>query len=81
IKIYTVYLNRRADRWEKVCKEFDRFGIDEVEHYEAIDGKEFDWSTIKYNPSLLVGELGLIETHINLIKEAKEKGYKSVLIF
>jgi GR25 family glycosyltransferase involved in LPS biosynthesis len=80
-KVYCVNLNRRPDRWEKVCKEFERIGIDEVERYEAIDGKEFDWTTIKYNPNLLVGELGLIETHINLIKEAKEKNYKSVLIF
>lgn len=79
-KVYCVNLNRRPDRWEKVTEEFKKLGFDEVERYEGIDGKEFDWSTVKYNPTLLVGELGLIETHINLIKEAVEKKYKSVLI-
>ena len=80
-KVYCVNLNRRPDRWEKVQSEFAKFGFDEVERYEAIDGKDFDWSNIKYNPSLLVGELGLVETNINIIKEAIEKKYKSVLIF
>lgn len=80
-KVYCINLKRRPDRWEKVQAEFAKFGFDEVDRYEAIDGKEFDWSNVKHNPSLLVGELGLIETNINIIKDAIENGYKSVLIF
>ncbi len=79
-KAYCVNLNRRPDRWEKVTKEFERLGFEGVERYEAIDGRDYDWSNTKYAPNLLVGELGLIQTHINLIKEAMENGYKSVLI-
>jgi len=80
-KVYCINLKRRSDIWEKDKVEFSKFGFDEVERYEAIDGKEYDWSNIKHNPSLLVGELGLIETNINIIKEAMSKKYKSVLIF
>jgi len=80
-KVYCVNLNRRPDRWEKVQLEFKKFGFEGVERYEAIDGKEFDWSAVKHNPSLLVGELGLVETHINLIKDAIKNDYKSILIF
>jgi glycosyl transferase family 25 len=80
-KTYCVNLNRRPDRWEKVKQEFNRIGVSGIERYEAIDGKDYDWTNIKYNPSLLVGELGLIETHINLIKDAIKNNYSSILIF
>lgn len=78
-KIYCVNLARRSDRWETTKKEFERFGLLNVNRYEAIDGSTYDWSNI--NSNLLVGELGLIETHINIIKEAIENKYETILIF
>lgn len=78
-KIYCVNLTRRPDRWTEVQKEFERVGITDVERYVAIDGSTRDWSYL--NSHLLSGELGLIETHINIIKEAIDKKYKSILIF
>lgn len=78
-KIYCVNLNRRPDRWSDVQKQFEQMGINGVERYEAIDGSTRDWSHL--NSHLLSGELGLIETHINIIKEAIDKKYKSILIF
>ena len=79
-KTYCINLGRRPDRWEKVCNEFKRLGFDDIKRFEAIDGKVFDWSKTKHNPNLLVGELGLIETHINLIKEAIDDKIKTILI-
>lgn len=78
-KIYCVNLTRRPDRWDEVQKEFERVGLSGIERYEAIDGSTYDWSHV--NSHLLVGELGLIETHINIIKDAIENKYDSVLIF
>lgn len=78
-KIYCVNLNRRPDRWDEVQKEFERVGLSGIERYEAIDGATYDWSNVKSH--LLAGELGLIETHINIIKEAIDKKYESILIF
>lgn len=78
-KIYCINLARRTDRWEESQKEFEKVGLIGVEKYEAIDGSTYDWSNIK--SGLLVGELGLIETHINIIKEAVENKYESILIF
>lgn len=78
-KIYCVNLNRRPDRLEEVQKEFERVGLSGIERFEAIDGSTYDWSHTKSH--LLVGELGLIETHINIIKEAIDKKYESILIF
>lgn len=80
-KIYCINLNRRLDRWEKASALFNEYNFDEVERFEAIDGKELDLTNIPHNSSLLAGELGLLETNINLIKEAQEKNYKAVLIF
>jgi len=78
-KIYCVNLNRRPDRWELAQQEFARVGLTAVERYEAVDGASYDWSNVVSH--LLVGELGLIETHINIIKEAIAKNYESILIF
>lgn len=80
-KVFCINLKRRTDRWEKAINTFKEYEFDEVERYEAIDGKELDLTNIPHNTSLLVGELGLLETNINLIKEAYVNNYESVLIF
>lgn len=75
-KIYCINLDRRKDRWEETIKELDKWGIsDEVERYSAVDGSLLE-NPYKVNN----GELGLIETHLKIIKEAKDKNYKNVLI-
>jgi len=79
-KVYCINLDKRPDRWEKVSKIFEKNGIDNVERYSAVDGNTIDLSTMKYNKSLLSGELGILETHLNLIKEAQEKKYNSILV-
>jgi len=79
-KVYCINLERRPDRWDKVNIEFNRVGFDDVIKFKAIDGKKLDTSKFKHNPNLLLGELGVMETHINIITEAKENKYSSVLI-
>ena len=66
-KVYCINLKRRLDRWEKVTNTFNKFGFDEVERFEAVDGKELDLSGVPHNSNLLLGELGLLETNINFI--------------
>jgi hypothetical protein len=80
-KTYCINLERRPDRWSKVIVEFKKVGFfDDVTKYKAIDGKELDTSKFKHNPNLLLGELGVMETHINIIREAKESEFSSILI-
>jgi len=76
-KIYCVNLDRREDRWEETVDELKKWDLlDIVDRYSAIDGKTLKNETKKIND----GELGLVETHIQIIKEAKEKNYKNILI-
>jgi GR25 family glycosyltransferase involved in LPS biosynthesis len=79
-KVYCINLDKRSDRWGKVSKIFVDNNIDGVERYSAVDGNSLNVDNITYNKSLLKGELGILETHIKLIKEAKEQKLKSILI-
>jgi glycosyl transferase family 25 len=79
-KIYCINLDRRPDRWEKVSKTFDELDIKDVVRYSAIDGNTLDLDSIKYNKNLNRGELGILETHLQLVQEAKDVGYKQIMI-
>ncbi len=75
-KIYCINLDRREDRWKETMKELDKWGMtDEVERYSAVDG-----SLLENHYNVNNGELGLIETHLKIIKESKDNNYKNVLI-
>jgi GR25 family glycosyltransferase involved in LPS biosynthesis len=79
-KAYCINLDRRLDRWETTQPMFNKLGFGEIERYRAIDGKTMDLTKFKNKGPLLVGELGIMQTHINIITEAKEKCYKNILI-
>lgn len=79
-KIYCINLDKRTDRWDKVSKTFDELGIKNVVRYSAVDGSTMDLTSVKYEPSLLKGELGILETHLNLLQEAKDEGLKQIVI-
>lgn len=74
-KIYCINLDRRPDRWAKAKEQFDKFNI-EVERFSAVDGNVLENKT-----KLLNGELGIIKSNLEVIKQAKEKRYKNILIF
>lgn len=79
-KIFCINLDKRTDRWEKVSKIFSDVGIKNVVRYSAVDGSTLDLTNIKYKPSLLKGELGILETHLKLLQEAKDAGLKEIVI-
>lgn len=75
-KIFVINLDRRPDRYEDFKKEMSKYGIENVERFSAIDG-----STISTNDvPLLTGEIGVLLSHLEIIKKCKEEGYDNVLI-
>jgi hypothetical protein len=72
--IYCINLDKRTDRWEDCVKQFKKHNLT-VERFSAIDG-----SIVENPTSLLPGEYGVLSTHIELIKDAKSKGYNNILI-
>jgi GR25 family glycosyltransferase involved in LPS biosynthesis len=65
-KIIYINLERRKDRKEQIEKQLDEFKLS-YERFEAIDNKE-------------QGTLGCGYSHLNVLKLAKERGYKNILI-
>ena len=75
-KIYCINLDRREDRWKETSEELNKWGLSEcVSRYSAIDGNTLSNDTVINN-----GELGILNTHIKIINEAKENNYKNILI-
>ena len=75
-KVYVINLDRRPDRFDSFKKELEKYGIEEVERFSAIDG-----TTIMSNEiPLLAGELGVLESHLQIIKKCREENVKNVLI-
>ena len=66
-KIFYINLNKRQDRREQIEKELNDFGLN-YERFEAIE----------YEP---MGSYGCGMSHLQILKLAKEKNYKNILIF
>lgn len=67
-EIYCINLDERTDRWEHAQEEFRKAGIlDRVIRFSAIRDAD--------------GRLGVIKSNLTIIKIAKEKKLKNVLIF
>jgi len=76
-KIYCINLDRRKDRWDETVNELNKWGLlNQVERYSAIDGNTIKDNKFRINN----GELGLLNTHLDIIKDAKTKNYKSILL-
>lgn len=75
--IYCINLKHREDRWENCQNQFNKFDM-VVERFDAINGKEVEPNG---KNGLLPGEIGVIRSNYNVIKDAKEKGYKQIVIF
>jgi len=79
-KIYCLNLDKRKDRWIKTKKKLDEFGIN-VERFPAIDGDDLTDEQLKKYDKINKYEIGCMLSHYGIIKEAKEKHYKRILIF
>jgi GR25 family glycosyltransferase involved in LPS biosynthesis len=66
-KIYCINLDERPDRWESALNEFKKVGLDSVERFSAVKHDK--------------GVIGCRESHLNIIKKAKENKLNNVLIF
>ena len=72
-----INLARRRDRWAKVQAQFQQQQI-EIARWNAMDGSAIqappDW---RYSP----GAYGCSLSHLEAVREAKARGYESLLIF
>ena len=76
-KVYCINLDRRKDRWEETVTELKKWNLfQDVDRISAVDGNLIVNKTNLINN----GELGLVETHLNLIRNAKNKKYKNILL-
>lgn len=76
-KIYCINLKHRVDRWDNCLRQFKENGLN-VERFDAVNGKELAPNGLN---GLMSGEVGVIRSNYNVIKDAKEKGYKNIIIF
>lgn len=75
--VYCINLDHRKDRWEECNLHFNKHNI-KVERFSAINGKEV---TPEGVGKLLPGEVGVIRSNYEVVKDAKEKGYQQIVIF
>jgi len=76
-KAYCINLDHRKDRWEECKTHFTKHGI-VVDRFSAINGKEVAPEGVG---ELLPGEVGVIRSNYNVVKDAKDNGYKQIVIF
>lgn len=74
--IYCINLDSRTDKWEQAQTEFKTHNIDGVKRFSAIKGNPDNLPT-----KLLPGEVGCLLSHLQIIKEAKEKNLDNIVVF
>lgn len=81
--VYLINLDRRTDRLSESIKECKKINLT-FERFSAIDGREHNLIIQEYpgykQNAWNAGALGLLETTIKIIKDAKSNNYKSILI-
>jgi GR25 family glycosyltransferase involved in LPS biosynthesis len=73
-----INLDRRPDRWQQMQLKFDRHGIHPVRRFPALDGDNLN---IPANWIHTPGAYGCLLSHLQVIREARQLGASSVLIF
>jgi hypothetical protein len=76
-KVYCINLDRRSDRLENFTNQVNKFDLGEFERFSAYDGKRLNLSN-QFN--LKPGEIGIIMSNLDIIKDAKKNKYNSILI-
>lgn len=86
-KVYVLNLDRRPDRIENIKNKLDLLNI-KFERFSAIDGNnisdsEYDFTGFIQGKGMLENKYALacLRSHIEIIKDAKFKGYNRILIF
>lgn len=78
--IYLINLERRPDRLEAATKQLQSMGIS-FERIQAVDGDNINFELTTSAHAWNKNSAALAMTTLNILKDAKEKGYKSILIF
>ena len=74
---YCINLARATERKEMCLQEFKKHSLD-VSFWEATEGRHVKKSS--YNPQLNNGEIGVYHSQLKLIRHAKKKNFKNILI-
>ena len=73
-----INLDRRPERWEQSQLEFARHQIKFVRRFPALDGKVL---TIPSHWNYTPGAYGCLLSHLEIVREARERNLSSILIF
>ena len=75
---FCINLDRRPERWEQMRAKFERCGVQGVQRFAAVDGRQ---AIVPANWSDSPGAYGCLRSHLEIIKEARRRGWRNVLIF
>lgn len=73
-----INLDRRPDRWQRVCEDFARHGITGVERFAAVDGNEVD---VPCHWTRSAGAYGCLRSHLAVVEQARAAAWPAVLLF
>jgi GR25 family glycosyltransferase involved in LPS biosynthesis len=84
-KIFYINLEKDIDRKNNLLSQFDKFGITNFERFDAISFKEIPepkyWRNFNQtDDKYILNSLGCRASHLEIVKIAKEKGYRKILI-
>lgn len=73
-----INLDRRPERWQRIQRALTAHGIEPVQRFSATDGNDValprDWTRT-------AGAYGCLLSHVQVVREARDAGAASVLIF
>lgn len=76
-KTFCINLDRRRDRWEECLTEFNKYNLEDIERFTAIDGNNLPQVKSGFvTPS----RLALVLTNIDILEMAIQNNYQSILI-
>jgi glycosyl transferase, family 25 len=73
-----INLDRRPERWQQMQRKFAQHGIHSVARFPALDG---DNMKLPANWAHTPGAYGCLQSHLQVVREARQLGLSSVLIF
>lgn len=77
--VYLINLPHRQDRLKQHMKSRNKNQIHHQNYiiFEAVDGKKLDLNNWEFS----AGALGCLESHLQILKDARLKGYEKILVF
>lgn len=86
-KIFVINLDHRKDRWNECITLFEKYGIKNYERFSAISPnlkeipyKQYQYFIVNKKDWYVPGAVGCKLSHLNIIKLAKNRGYKNFLV-